>query len=245
MKICCTPSSLAVQSAECRSIKKDQEAHTIARERNRAVQVDNMQSSIDMGKYLDPLQTELRGKLGSEEESQINCAFIVDTMESTIKAWHENGKVDPRVYFLLDKQKTCTAKYAPVVNIDKSQESHTCFSTLVHQAFESPQTHSDCFTFLRQYAVDSFSKAACLVAPKSIISYPQVWKGQGTRKWKYGQSDGFFVQFESPVLRKQWFVPSSSEMGRTLCTDPELLDVSVHEVLPRIFIEAISPLGQT
>ncbi|KAJ6817004.1 RNA polymerase II-associated protein 3 isoform X2 [Iris pallida] len=203
----------------------------LAREKNRAAEVDNMRSSVDMGKYLDTLKAELRGKLGSEEDGQDIFAFIVDTMESAIKAWHENGKVDPRVYFLLDKQKTQTDKYAPVVNIDK--------------AFESPQTHSDCFTFLRQYAVESFSRAACLVAPKSIISYPQVWKGQGSRKWKHGQSDGFFVQFESPVLRRQWFVPSSSEKGKTLCRDPELLDVSVHEVLPRIFIEAISSVGQT
>ena len=42
------------------------------------------------------------------------------------------------------------------------------------QAFESPHTHSSCFPFLRQYAEDSFSRAACVVAPKSIISYPQV-----------------------------------------------------------------------
>lgn len=203
----------------------------LAREKKQAVEVDNMRSNIDMGKYLDLLKTELNGKVGSEEENQVIFAFIVETMESAIKAWHENGKVDPRVYFLLDKQKTQTDKYAPVVNIDK--------------AFESPQTHSDCFTFLRQYAVESFSKAACLVVPKNIISYPQVWKGQGSRKWKHGQSDGFFVQFESPVLRREWFIPSSSEKGKTLCGDPELLDVSVHEVLPRIFVETISPVGQT
>nr|CAB3462558.1 unnamed protein product [Digitaria exilis] len=91
-------------------------------------------------------------------------------------------------------------------------------------AFESPQTHSECFTFLRQYAEDSFAKAACMVAPKSIISYPQVWKGQGSRKWKLDHSDGFFVQFESPALRKIW--------------SPETLDIGIHEVLPRIFKEA-------
>jgi hypothetical protein len=40
-------------------------------------------------------------------------------IESAIKAWHDTGKVDPRVNFLLDDQKTDTQKYAPVVNIDK------------------------------------------------------------------------------------------------------------------------------
>ncbi|CAM8919468.1 unnamed protein product [Rhodiola kirilowii] len=99
-----------------------------------------------------------------------------------------------------------TDKYAPAVNIDK--------------AFESPQTHSE---------------ASCLVASKSVISYPQVWKGQGTRKWKHGQHDGFFVQFESPNIRKLWFIPSSSEKGQLLCRDPELLDITAHELLPKIF----------
>ncbi|KAF0889344.1 hypothetical protein E2562_023647 [Oryza meyeriana var. granulata] len=57
----------------------------------------------------------------------------------------------------------------------------------------------------------------------------RVWKGQGSRKWKLDQSDGFFVQFESPILRKIWFVPSKTEKGRTLCRSPELLDISIHE----------------
>jgi hypothetical protein len=50
-----------------------------------------------------------------------------------------------------------------------------------------------------------------------MMCYAQVWKGQGSRKWKLDQSDGFFVQFESAVLRKIWFVPCTTEKGRTLC----------------------------
>ncbi|KAJ6719130.1 STRESS-INDUCED-PHOSPHOPROTEIN 1 [Salix purpurea] len=122
-----------------------------------------------------------------------------------------------------DMKKTQTDKYAPVVNIDK--------------AFESPHTHSNCFSFLRQYADDSFSKAACLVVPKNIISYPQVWKGQGSRKWKHGQHDGFFVQYESHFMRKIWFIASTNEKGQTLCRDPDVLDIGAHEVLPRLFKE--------
>ena len=45
----------------------------------------------------------------------------------------------------------------------------------------------------------------------------QVWKGQGSRKWKLGQNDGIFVQFESPSIRNVWFIPSSKEKGQTLC----------------------------
>uniref|UniRef100_A0A1D1YAM2 Heat shock protein STI n=1 Tax=Anthurium amnicola TaxID=1678845 RepID=A0A1D1YAM2_9ARAE len=195
----------------------------LAREHKRTVELENRRSNVDMRKYLDPLKNELSEMIGKEEELQEIFSFIVDTLEAAIKVWHDTAKADPRVNFLLDKQKTQTDKYAPVVNVDK--------------AFESPHTHSSCFSFLRQYAEDSFSRVACLVVPKSIISYPQVWKGQGSRKWKHGHGDGFFVQFESPVLRKLWFVPSSAEKGVILCKDPEALDVSVHELLPCLFKE--------
>lgn len=193
----------------------------LSRDKKRSIEVDNMRSNVDLAKDLDGFKSELIQKHVSEESWKDIFSFVVETMETAVKSWHQTSSVDARVYFLLDKEKTDTDKYAPVVNIDK--------------AFESPHTHGDCVTFLRQYAVESFSRAACLVAPKSIISYPQVWKGQGPRKWKHGQSDGFFVQFESPLLRKEWFIPSSSEKGQILCRDPVALDISAHEVLPRIF----------
>ncbi|KDP40222.1 hypothetical protein JCGZ_02220 [Jatropha curcas] len=197
----------------------------LAKEKKRAQEVESIKSNVDMARHLDKLKSEMSEKIESEECWKETFSFLVETMEAAVKSWHETSKVDPRVYFLLDKEKTQTDKYAPMVNIDK--------------AFESPHTHSSCFTFLRQYAEESFSKAACLVVPKSIMSYPQVWKGQGSRKWKHGQHDGFFVQFESPFLRKLWFIPSSNEKGQTLCRDPETLDISVHEVLPRLFKEKL------
>ncbi|KAL5681631.1 hypothetical protein ACJX0J_008016, partial [Zea mays] len=175
----------------------------LAREKKRALDVENMRSNVDIAKNLESLKTELATKYGDAETGQSVFSFIVNVVESAVKVWHDTGKVDPRVHFLLDDQKTDTEKYAPVVNIDK--------------AFESPNTHAECFTYLRQYAENCSAKAACMVAPKSIISYPQVWKGQGSRKWKLDQSDGFFVQFEAPALRKIWFVPSTKEKGRTLC----------------------------
>ncbi|WOH12804.1 hypothetical protein DCAR_0832312 [Daucus carota subsp. sativus] len=204
--------------------KKIKKLSQLAKEKQRADEVQNLRSNIDMGKHIDVFKSELSAKYKDEESCKETFSFLVETMEAAVKSWHETSKVDGRVYFLLDKEKTDTEKYAPVVNIDK--------------AFESPETHGTCLSFLRQYAVDSFSRAACLIAPKSIISYPQVWKGQGSRKWKHGQSDGFFVQFESPLVRKLWFIPSSNEKGQVLCRDPVTLDISVHEVFPRIFKDA-------
>lgn len=212
------------QSAEVsRKIKR---LSQLAKDKKRAQEVQNLRSNVDIAKCLETLKTEMSEKYKSEDSWKEMFSFLIETMETAVKSWHETSKVDPRVYFLLDKEKSQADKYAPVVNIDK--------------AFESPHTHSSCFSFLRQYAEDSFSRAACLVAPKSIIAYPQVWKGQGSRKWKHGQHDGFFVQFESPLLRKLWFISSSNEMGKTLCRDPEVLDIGAHEVFPRLFKEKLS-----
>ncbi|WOL07973.1 small glutamine-rich tetratricopeptide repeat-containing protein beta isoform X1 [Canna indica] len=204
--------------------KKIKRLTQLAREKKRTLEVESIRSSLDMTKFLEPMKSEFSTKFESEEVWKDIFAFLVEVMDSAIKVWHDTGKVDPRVNFLLDKQKTDTDKHAPVVNIDK--------------AFESPHTHNNCFSFLRQYAEESYSSAACLVVPKSVMAYPQVWKGQGSRKWKLGQNDGFFVQFESPLLRKLWFIPSSTEKGQTICRNPEVLDISAHEVLPRIFKEA-------
>ncbi|MED6148353.1 hypothetical protein PIB30_052491 [Stylosanthes scabra] len=205
--------------------KKIKRINQLMRESKRAQEVENMRSNVDMGKHLQALKPELSEKYGSEECWKDMFAFLVETMETAVKSWHETSKLDARVYFLLDKEKTQTDKYAPIVNIDK--------------AFESPHTHGNCFSYLRQYAEESYAKAACLVTAKSSIAYPQVWKGQGSRKWKHAQNDGFFVQFETPSLRKLWFIPSSNEKGQTLCRDPDALDIGAHEILPRIFKEQL------
>lgn len=200
--------------------KKIKSLNQLVKEKKRSEEVETMRCNVNVSKHLDTLKSELSGKCGEETKDEM-FSFLVETMETAIKSWHETSKVEIRVYFLLDKERTDTEKYAPAVNIDK--------------AFESPHTHSSCCSFLRQYAEDSFSQAACLVTPKNIISYPQVWKGQGSRKWKHGQSDGFFVQFESPYTRKLWFIASSTENGKPLCRDPVSLDISAHELIPRLF----------
>ncbi|KAK6929920.1 hypothetical protein RJ641_004014, partial [Dillenia turbinata] len=192
----CNPQSTEVS-------KKIKRLSQLAHDKKRVKESENMRSNVDMAKHLGSLKSEMSEKYGAEDCSKEIFSFLIEAMESAVKSWHETSKVNPRVYFLLDKEKTDTDKYAPVVNIDK--------------AFESPHTHSSCFVLLRQYAQDSFSRAACLVAPKSIFSYPQVWKHQGSRKWKHGQNGGFFIQFETPFLRRPWFISSSVEKGQMLC----------------------------
>jgi hypothetical protein len=66
--------------------------------------------------YVFPLQAT---KYGDAEMGQNIFSFVISVIESAIKAWHDTGKVDAKVNFLLDDQKTDTEKYAPVVNIEK------------------------------------------------------------------------------------------------------------------------------
>lgn len=66
-------------------------------------------------------------KYGAEEISKEIFSFLVETMDKAVKSWHESSKVDARVYFLLDKDKTDTEKYSPVVNIDKVLKSYQLF----------------------------------------------------------------------------------------------------------------------
>jgi hypothetical protein len=58
-------------------------------------------------------------KYGDAGKGQSIFSFVVNVIESAIKVWHDTGKVDPKINFLLDDQKTDTEKYAPEVNIEK------------------------------------------------------------------------------------------------------------------------------
>jgi len=49
-------------------------------------------------------------------------SFLLDTIVSTVKSWHQTSSMDAKVYFLLDKEKTQTIMYpaiVPIVNMDK------------------------------------------------------------------------------------------------------------------------------
>lgn len=76
----------------------------------------NSYSEVNCLHMNEHLQSE---NYGTEECWKEMFSFIVETMETAVKAWHETSKVDTRVYFLLNKEKTQTDKYAPAVNIDK------------------------------------------------------------------------------------------------------------------------------
>ncbi|KAH0854874.1 hypothetical protein HID58_031358 [Brassica napus] len=236
------------QSAEVsRKIKR---LGQLQKEKQRAQELESLRSNVNMAKHLDSFKSELSANYGAEEGWKEMFSFLVETMETAVKAWHETSKVDTRVYFLLDKEKTQTDKFAPAVNIDK--------------AFESPHTHSNCFTYLRQYAEESFSKAACLVTSKSSISYPHRCgkvKAQGsgssdkTMESLFSLNLRLFEMFGSFLARKKRGKPyaGSFSLSHTLILflrlnsfeliwgfdfrDPQALDIGAHEILPRIFKE--------
>ena len=83
------------------------------------------------------LQSE---KYGSEECWKDIFSFLVETMEAAVRSWHETSNVDAKVFYLLDKEKTDTEKYAPIVNIDKVLD---VYCMLLHSIY----SHMYCFLF--------------------------------------------------------------------------------------------------
>jgi hypothetical protein len=77
-------------------------------------------------------------KYGDAELAQNISSFVINVIESAVKVWHDTGKLDARVNFLLDDHKTDTEKYAPVVNIEKVI-CCLCLRTLC-----SPASHKTC-----------------------------------------------------------------------------------------------------
>jgi hypothetical protein len=65
-----------------------------------------------------PLKNE---KCGDKDRSEEMFVFVIDIIEGAIKVWHDTSTVLPRVNFLLDKERTDTAVYAPVVKMDQVQ----------------------------------------------------------------------------------------------------------------------------
>ncbi|KAI5083940.1 hypothetical protein GOP47_0000109 [Adiantum capillus-veneris] len=171
---------------------------------------------------LDSLKADLASKVINDKIVENIYKFIKDLFESAVKDWCEkSGKLDARVYFYTEKRKEITEETVPIVAVDK--------------AFESPDTLSSCVSFLRQHVLDTSSVAACLIVPKQSISFPQVWKGQGSRKWKHSQSDGFFLQLELSAFRRIWFIPCGSENGQPVCRNAEPLDIDAHAVIAPLF----------
>lgn len=146
-------------------------------------------------------------------------SFTKETIETALTEWSDNGNVAANVRFCLGKD--VAKEILPNVSVEK--------------AFESPDTLNSCAAFLRQYVVDSSSNAACLIVSKKSIAFPQVWKGSGSRKWKHGDTNGFFIQLETSSIRRLWFVPCIIERGRNVSRNLEPLDIDLHAVLPPLF----------
>jgi tetratricopeptide (TPR) repeat protein len=73
--------------------------------------------------------------------------------------------------------------------------------------FDSATTHSNAIPFLRQYAEKTKAHAMLMVAAKSQIAFPQVWKRKD-KPWPYGDAAGYFVQLDARKSedRRVWFI---------------------------------------
>ncbi|KAJ7543418.1 hypothetical protein O6H91_09G037500 [Diphasiastrum complanatum] len=181
-----------------------------------------MTDGATVGAVLEQLKTELAKVDHLESDSIEVHTFFKNIIESSINDYiNSECKLQARVHFLVGK-------------IDKDLNDSLQVVT-VEKAFESPDTLSSCVTFLRQHAIDTLARAACLVVSKKSIAFPRVWDGQGIRAWKHGQEDGLFVQLESSFLRQLWFVPCTVEKGKYICRDFQRLDLDFHAILPPLF----------
>ena len=66
----------------------------------------------------------------------------------------------------------------------------------IEHAFNSPENLLQCADFLRKQVLEMGSQAAVIVTLRSKVGYPQVWKNKKKGVWKYGDSDGIFLQLE-------------------------------------------------
>eukprot|EP01043_Picozoa_sp_COSAG02_P059915 COSAG02_NODE_7724_length_2874_cov_2.534414_2_plen_467_part_00 len=76
--------------------------------------------------------------------------------------------------------------------------------------FDSATTHSNAIPFLRQYSEKTKAHAMLMVAAKSQIAFPQVWKRKD-KPWPYGDAAGYFVQLDARKSedRRVWFIEVS------------------------------------
>ena len=76
--------------------------------------------------------------------------------------------------------------------------------------FDSATTHGNAVPFLRQYAENTKAHAMLMVAAKSQIAFPQVWKRKD-KPWPYGDAPGYFVQLDARKSedRRVWFIEVS------------------------------------
>lgn len=134
--------------------------------------------------------------------------FGQDIVVAVQQQMKRGDKIQPSVYFLPGKK-------APN---GQEQMGQVQIST----AFQSPDLLQNCLSFLRQYATDTGSHAACAVVPKQSIAYPQVWKMKG---WPHEINEGIFIQLESlKPLRSCWFMSQDDKQAQKISTDYKILE---------------------
>ena len=157
-------------------------------------------------------QNSLNSKEMEYNESRIFAwgrAILDDAMSRYVE---NDGKIEPTVMFLSGKTDAAQEQEnnENKTSSDASDNIETAAQVSIKEAFESPDTLSNCVEFLRKYADDMGMHAAAVIVPRKAIGYPQVWKGLGAKQWKNGARDGFFVQLESKSDRRVWFVPTQN-----------------------------------
>lgn len=106
----------------------------------------------------------------------------------------------------------------------------------IEHAFNTPATLGNCADFIRNHAQEMAAQSAMVVVRKSHVGYPCVWKDKPKGVWKFGKTDGIFMQLEAKQARAMFFTElKKTSEGKLTFGETEQIDVEEFALFPRIF----------
>ena len=105
----------------------------------------------------------------------------------------------------------------------------------IENAFDSPQTLTQCADFLRKHITENDYQSAMIVVRKGHMAFPMVWKDKGD-KWPCDpKKDGVLMQLEARGARAMFFTELTKEKGKYAIGETHQIDADEFAMLPRLF----------
>jgi len=137
---------------------------------------------------------------------------------------------------VLEKKKVPTIAYLqPGRPQPGSTEEPGLAGVGIENAFDSPQTLTQCADFLRKHVTDHGYQSAMIVVRKGHMAFPQVWKDK-KGKWPADEKkDGIIMQLEAKGARAMFFTELTKEKGAFAVGETHQIDADEFALLPRLF----------
>jgi len=137
---------------------------------------------------------------------------------------------------VLEKKKVPTVAYLqPGRPKAASGEEPGLSAVGIENAFDSPQTLTQCTEFLRNHINQNGSQSAMIVVRKGHMAYPCVWK-DSNGKWPCDtKKDGILMQLEARGARAMFFTELTKEKGQFAVGETHQIDAEVFGLMPRLY----------